>query len=267
MRKTSTGYKIWQIVYPIGIYYVASSLAYFVLALLLGEDTQTYMLRQMVCSAVTVPVTLKFYMQDRTAEEIVYGKRKEKWNLDCIRKIFLAASGTALLGFTVNNIIAMTGLVQTSAGFQSANTSFFGGTVLYELLGSCLIIPIAEELLFRGVVWKRLKLYLGAMPAIVLSALIFGIMHVNLIQFLYASILGLGLAFLYEKTNLFYIPVVGHIAANLVAVLREETGVLSFCFYPTAGGIAVTAVTGVLAGLIFWRVWKMPGWEENLQGS
>lgn len=103
--------------------------------------------------------------------------------------------------------------------------------VLYELLGSCLLIPVAEELIFRGVVFKRLKLYIGAVPAIIFSALIFGIMHVNLVQCLYAAVLGLGLALLYEKTNLFCIPVIGHIAANLVAVARAETGTLIFAFY------------------------------------
>ena len=30
---------------------------------------------------------------------------------------------------------------------------FFAGTVVFELLGSCFVIPIAEELLFRGVVY------------------------------------------------------------------------------------------------------------------
>ena len=96
----------------------------------------------------------------------------------------MAAAGAVTLGIAVNNIIAMTPLVQMSEGFQEANESFFAGTVVFELLGSCLVIPIAEELLFRGVVYKRLKLYFGVTPALIGSALIFGIMHVNLVQFL-----------------------------------------------------------------------------------
>lgn len=74
---------------------------------------------------------------------------------------------------------------------------------MFELLGSCLVIPIAEELLFRGVVYKRLKLYFGVTPALIGSALIFGIMHVNLVQFLYAAVIGLLLAFVLEKTGSF----------------------------------------------------------------
>lgn len=74
---------------------------------------------------------------------------------------------------------------------------------MFELLGSCLVIPIAEELLFRGVVYKRLKLYFGVTPALIGSALIFGIMHVNLVQFLYAAVIGLLLAFVLEKQGSF----------------------------------------------------------------
>ena len=35
--KTTGGFKLWQIIYPIGIYYVVSSLMYLVLGLFMGE--------------------------------------------------------------------------------------------------------------------------------------------------------------------------------------------------------------------------------------
>lgn len=202
--KTTGGFKLWQIIYPIGIYYVVSSLMYFVLGLFLGDGQQTYMLRQLICSAATVPATMSFYKQNKIAEQVVYGTEKEKLDTKWLADAVLAAAGAATLGIAVNNIIAMTPLVQMSEGFQEANQSFFAGTVVFELLGSCLVIPIAEELLFRGVVYKRLKLYFGVTPALIGSALIFGIMHVNLVQFLYAAVIGLLLAFVLENREAFH---------------------------------------------------------------
>lgn len=251
MKKTK-GYRIWQVIYPVGIYYVVSSLAYFGLELLLGASEESYMMRQLICAAATIPFVMSFYRQDKQLEDTVYGKRRLEWNLTLVRDIVLAAASGMLLGIAVNNIIAMTPLIDMSAGFSEANQSFFAGQMIYELLGSCLLIPIAEELLYRGVVYKRLRLLFGVMPAIVFSALIFGLMHVNVVQLLYAGILGLLLAFLMERTGRLYAPILGHIAANLAAVVRQETGWLAFFYEPTAAGIGFTAVVLAGAGALIW---------------
>ena len=245
--KTTGGFKLWQIIYPIGIYYVVSSLMYFVLGLFLGDGQQTYMLRQLICSAATIPATMSFYKQDKIAEQVVYGTEKEKLDTKWLTDAVLAVVGAATLGIAVNNIIAMTPLVQMSEGFQEANQSFFAGTVVFELLGSCLVIPLAEELLYRGVVERRLSLLCGSAPAIVLSAVIFGVMHWNVVQFLYAGILGLLLAWLLERTGFLYAPVLAHIGANVMAVVRSETGWLDFAYQPTAAGVAVTVLLFAVA--------------------
>lgn len=257
--KTTGAYKIWQIVYPIGMYYVVSSLVFFALQMLIGNGSDTYMLRQMLCAAVTIPFILPFYMQDKRAEAVVYGEApgaaqkcptgravRERQSAQSAgriaRNVLLAAVSAAALGIGVNNLIAMTPLIQRSEGFAAANEQFFGGQVVYELMGSCLLIPIAEELLYRGIAYKRLKIFLGVGPAVLLSALLFGIVHANLVQFLYAGVLGILLAFLLERTNALYAPIVGHIAANVAAVVRQETGWLAFSYEPTAGGIGFTVL-------------------------
>ena len=226
--KTTGAYKIWRIIYPIGIYYVVSSLAYFFLTLLLGAGEESYMLRQMLCAAATIPFVWMHYGQDRAARETVYGRRGIRPDA----RFFCTVAGSLLagasLGMAVNNVIAMTPLIEASAGFQSANQAFFAGGVVFELLGSCLVIPLAEELLYRGVVERRLSLLCGSAPAIVLSAVIFGVMHWNVVQFLYA-------------------PVLAHIGANVMAVVRSETGWLDFAYQPTAAGVAVTVLLFAVA--------------------
>lgn len=249
--KTTNAYKIWQIIYPVGIYYVVSGVAYFVLEMLLGTENETYMLRQLICAAAASPFVAQFYRKDKRIEETVYGKKKMPLEVETIRKMLLSILTGAALGIGVNNILAMTPLLRMSSGFKEANEAFFAGEIIFELLGSCLLIPIAEELLYRGVVYKRLRLLAGAVPAVFLSALIFGIMHVNLVQFLYAGILGLLLAFLLEKTGFLYAPVLAHIAANVAAVVRQETGWLAFSYERTAGGIGFTVcVLCIAAALI-----------------
>lgn len=255
MKKVK-GFRLWNILYPVGLYYVVSSLMYFVLVLLMGDADGTYMLRQLICAVATIPVSLSFYRQDKAAEDVVFGVPEKKIDAKRIKEWVSAAVATAALGIVVNNVIAMTPLMQVSEGFKEANEAFFAGTVVLELLGSCLMIPIAEELLFRGVVYKRMRLLSGVKPAILFSALLFGILHVNLVQFLYATILGLLLAFLLEKTRRLSVAVIGHIAANTIAVIRAETGWLDFSYQADAAGIGFTLVMAFVAAVVIWYLWK-----------
>jgi hypothetical protein len=248
----TAGYKAWQIIYPIGIYYVVSSIAYFFLSLIIGEDPETYMFRQMICAACTLPVICSFYRRDKMYENNVYGRQRAIFSRKNIIFAAISVVGVGALGIAVNNIIVMTSFVNVSDTFTATNASFFAGGVLFEALGSCLIIPIAEELLFRGVVYKRLRLYTystsyGAWPAIIVSALIFGAVHFNLVQFVYAFILAIFLAALLEKSRNLLMSVLGHIAANSIAVIRAETGWLEFSYSVTASGVAFTIFCLLLA--------------------
>lgn len=250
--KKIRAYRIWQIIYPVGIYYVVSSLTYFALEMLLGTDAQSYMMRQLICAAITIPFIMAYYVQDKKLEDNVYGEKKFVLDGMLVRDILLVIGTAMTLGIATNNIIAMTPLVEKSVGFTQANEAFFAGQMIYELLGSCLLIPIAEELLYRGVVYKRLRLMVGVTPAILLSALLFGMMHVNLVQLLYAGVLGLLLAFLLEWTGKLYAPILGHIAANLAAVVRQETGWLDFSYQPTVAGIGFTLFMLLIAAVLIW---------------
>lgn len=254
--KQNWGFKLWQVLYPVGIYYVVSSLCYFGLAMIMGEATETYMQRQLTCATVTIPFIYSFYRQDKMAKQAVYGKQEFHPDKQQIFNILLSVVAAAALGMAVNNVLAMTPLMQQSAGFQSANEAFFGGSIAFELLGSCLMIPIAEELLFRGVVYGRLKLYIGGRAALIGSALLFGIFHVNLVQFLYAALLGLLLAVLVEWTGYLYPAILGHIAANMAAVVRAHTDLFRVSSSLSVSGVAVTLVLALLgAGAVF-LLWK-----------
>ena len=120
----------------------------------------------------------------------------------------------------------MTPLVTASLGYQEANANFYGSTLVLELISSALMTPILEELVFRGILFTRLKIMLPKIPAIVVSALIFAAVHFNIVQFIYAFLLGIVLAILMDQADHVYPAIIGHITANLIAVLRTETGIL-----------------------------------------
>ena len=64
-------------------------------------------------------------------------------------------------------------------------------------------------------------------PAVIVSALVFAALHFNVVQFIYAFLLGIVFALFTEKTGHIYPAVLAHIVANGIAVIRTETGFLS----------------------------------------
>ena len=91
----------------------------------------------------------------------------------------------------------------------------------YFLLIVCFIGPIAEELIYRGVLMTAFFKNSPWYGDVLLSAIIFGCIHINfaltpLAFFIYASG-GLILALLYRMTKTLYYPIVVHILINITA--------------------------------------------------
>lgn len=61
--------------------------------------------------------------------------------------------------------------------------------------------PLAEELVFRAMVFRTLRKGFRFFPAALISGVAFGVYHLNWVQGVYAGLLGILLAFIYEKTN------------------------------------------------------------------
>ena len=93
--------------------------------------------------------------------------------------------------------------------------------LLYFLLITCLLGPISEELVYRGVLMNTFFKDSPWYGDVLLSACVFGYVHVAdgitpLAFFTYASG-GAILAFLYRKTHSLYFPILLHLMINIAA--------------------------------------------------
>lgn len=84
--------------------------------------------------------------------------------------------------------------------------------------------PIAEELLFRGVIYGGLRTCFPVDVSALVSALIFGIYHKNIVQGLYAAAFGIILAYIFEKTQSIWGSTLMHMAFNLSSYLISGIG-------------------------------------------
>jgi hypothetical protein len=258
---------LWDILYPLLMYYAVTILVMFAAQMIFGSGTESYALCQIITSAITLPVMYQtFYRSDKAiwpfgaldayfpGGQVEQGSGKARV-INAVWIICIAA----LIGTGLNNLILMSPLAEVSAGFTQASSSFYGSTMVLELISSALLTPVLEELVYRGIIFARLKRMLGFIPAMLLSALIFAIMHFNLVQFVYALLFGMVLVVFMEKTGHLYGAVLGHITANALAVIRTETGFLDRTVDGSVQAWLLSAgclIAGIL--LLGWYVLRKP---------
>lgn len=89
------------------------------------------------------------------------------------------------------------------------------------------LAPVVEELVFRGYAYPTLKAYTGR-HAMWLSAFLFASVHMYLINFLPLFLLGILLAWLYERYGRISVPILAHATMNglvaVIAVLANRIG-------------------------------------------
>lgn len=113
------------------------------------------------------------------------------------------------------NAISLFFVKSGTVGIQDlmSRQNFFVSTFLMAVLPA-----FAEEFMFRGILfgsYRRSKM----LGAIFLSAFLFGLMHMNFNQFLYAFALGIYFAFLNEATGSILSSMLAHFTVNFTSVL------------------------------------------------
>lgn len=105
------------------------------------------------------------------------------------------------------------------ASFEESSSLIYSSHIVVQILVTSIAAPLVEELLFRGIVYKRLRTIMNITPAMIISAALFGLVHGNMVQFIYAFLIGLIFAFVYEKFKTIWAPIILHASANLLSVI------------------------------------------------
>ncbi len=128
---------------------------------------------------------------------------------------------------------------QSNAAFSSAL-----GTVFY-FIAICIAAPLGEEFVFRGVLLGYLRKY-GDWFAILTSAALFGLMHMNFYQTPYAFLVGLVFGFITVKTGSVLCAMLLHIINNSLSTISE----MASHFLPKVGEVIEMAISGLYMAAI-----------------
>lgn len=123
-----------------------------------------------------------------------------------ITSIFMAVV-LNLIMYLFNKLIPFTNR------YDSSSTKF------YMIISTGIIGPILEEYIFRGMVFNELKTFNTKKIALILTTILFALMHTELSQIIYALIIGSYLIYLYTKTNDIKVSIMAHIAINISTII------------------------------------------------
>lgn len=120
-----------------------------------------------------------------------------------------------------NGIISFFGYSSNSGSSGGSQTETYSLSAFFvNVLLVCILPAICEEFTHRGFLLNGYK-KLGNKSAIIFSALFFGLLHLNIEQFFYATIIGLILAFITVMSDSIYPAMIVHFINNFINVYLE----------------------------------------------
>lgn len=122
-------------------------------------------------------------------------------------------------GILLNIIFTKTGLIGISQNYNSAKNVLSDGSLPIKIMCNCIVIPILEELLYRGIICGQMSLFTNPVVATLFSSFCFGFLHFNIVQFIYAFLVGLSLGYVYCKSKRLWIVILAHGLTNLIVIL------------------------------------------------
>lgn len=122
------------------------------------------------------------------------------------------------MGFV--SLLSETGLFVKSFKALEDNMAFVGvNNVILSILVVGIVAPFAEELLFRGVIYNKLSKNISITATIIIQGILFGIYHMNFVQGLYASLLGILFGYITFKTKSIWPAIIIHMVNNTISII------------------------------------------------
>lgn len=139
--------------------------------------------------------------------------------------VVIGLSLNLVISFILNTILPFLPADMVASLTSSTGTATAGNMFL-TVLATGIIGPVIEEITFRYGCQRTLKKGFSVKTAIIIQAILFGVVHGNVIQAAYATVLGLVFGYIYEKSNENLLTsCICHASVNTSSVIIASLGV------------------------------------------
>ncbi|MEG1448748.1 MAG: type II CAAX endopeptidase family protein [Oscillospiraceae bacterium] len=204
-------------------FFLAKALSFFIPALsIFGRNIAGSQVVFSIIGTVSYVLTLSlpflFYvLVYHIPTRIIFPFSKVK-KVDTMLMVFIGL-GVSTIGMyssaAVSTVFSVFGIIPTAPDISFGSNIFRTLLLIVEI---CIIAPILEELVFRGIIMQSLRRF-GDRFALVMSAIIFALIHLNFVQFPNALLMGLVMGYFVLRTNSLHVGIFMHAANNILSVL------------------------------------------------
>lgn len=201
-----------------------------------------------ITALATIPVLWVMFHRDRVKERLrgfVPNKKAALWKYAAV-----VVMGAALC-VGVNNLMIIGNISTVGEEYQEIMEALYSAPLVIQVVSLVVLTPVCEELVFRGLIFQRLRKKTTFMHAALNSAIVFGLMHMNLVQMLYGSLLGMVFAYVYEKYGSVKAPIAAHIAANFISVMGTHYKWFEWMLEEPMRIGAITVASATVASTMF----------------
>jgi membrane protease YdiL (CAAX protease family) len=289
MSQYSLPRRIWRAIYPALLYFASSGIVAFFAGIIMsvkmmaGQELSviaidTAALAQEIQNSImanTMLFALIGYLLSFVIFLPMWRKTRKRYRRFGGGGLNIGAAALTLglsvgLHFLISGVLTLTDITRFFPSYQIVEDMITADNLPMRITAVGFAAPVVEELCFRGVTLNRLsnnKIWL----AVLIQAALFGMIHFNLLQGIYAVILGVVFGCIYVRFKSLWYPVIAHISFNMIGQLLSALA--SDTEAADTGGNAVGGVLVLVFGLLLSAVFayfllrrpaapEPEGWDE-----
>ena len=210
--------RFWRMISPIVVKEVVLLLFYSILIVVVEERKVVPYITQItaIAGVLTIPILIWMIRQDAASRKDDITKIKKTMRLrDYLFLVVISIAFTMITNF----LLLLTNVAKQSETYQEISELLYAPSFGMQILCVGIAIPIVEELVFRGLIYNRLREYHSFAFSMIISAIVFGCFHGNLVQGIYGAMAGILLAYVFELFGTVKASIIVHMAMNLTSCM------------------------------------------------
>ena len=252
--------RIWRVISPVVIHFAIYFIVIAVAAMILSRSNSALTLDDLMGNHFALITIIALLLS--LVVNYLYFRRDYAIQSDYLKKNPFHLLWVFLIGVLMSHglsiLLSILPLDNLIGSYEAVENEVFSASWIFVVIRAVIVTPVVEELIFRGLVFRRMKEYTSFWPAAIVSSILFGVYHMNLIQGIYAFLFGIIICILYDRYGHLAAAVLVHFGANLLSVILSYAQVS----YPSLWVyIAVMIVTFALSVVIYLYLVKKP--EKN----